>query len=224
MLEWMRDMTGLDQGSPLAITDHQRLVRDFYDGNLANFLKLREESLVRNWGLWLPGTVGPEEAGINMITLALELAELSPQQHLLDVGCALGASSRMARARLPGGAVMGIDLSEVALARAQQDAGDSAEPGRLAFRTMSATALDFPAASFDRVLAIDCACHFDTRVEFFREASRVLRPGGRLVVLDIGASPGKTCTTRPSTSGTSRPPASVRSDCARAGTRSWAPD
>jgi microcystin synthetase protein McyJ len=56
-----------------------------------------------------------------------------------------------------------------------------------------ATALDFGDGAFSRLIAIECAFHFNTRLDFLREAARVLAPGGGLGMSDIilrrGADP-----------------------------------
>jgi ubiquinone/menaquinone biosynthesis C-methylase UbiE len=51
--------------------------------------------------------------------------------------------------------------------------------------------MDVPDASVDRVVALECAFHFSTREEFFREAFRVLRRGGAIATADLLARPGR---------------------------------
>ncbi len=75
--------------------------------------------------------------------------------------------------------IVGINVSDVQLARARQNA-----PGcRLV--NMDATNLSFPDGSFQAVLCVEAAFHFYTREQFLNEAWRVLAPGGWLVLSDI---------------------------------------
>jgi SAM-dependent methyltransferase len=101
---------------------------------------------------------------------------------VLEVGCGQGAGSHYLEAYRGAARVTGLDLSPRNVAVATRL---FARPG-LAFREGDAEALPFPAASFDAVVNVESAHLYPRPEVFVREAHRVLRPGGHLLLADLG--------------------------------------
>lgn len=104
---------------------------------------------------------------------------------VLDIGCGTGkAGCRIARENSC--QVLGVSPSTaciedaMALAAAQGVSGGSAH-----FRIGDGTALDIADESFDRVWIMESSHLMDDKAALIRESSRVLKPGGRLVLCDI---------------------------------------
>ena len=110
---------------------------------------------------------------------ALARAGLEPGMHALDVAVGTGLVAREA-ARIVGaaGLVVGIDPSSGMMGAATGLAGVPLVQGR-------AEALPFADASFDFVSLGFALRHVDDVATTFREFRRVLRPGGRLMMLEI---------------------------------------
>lgn len=101
----------------------------------------------------------------------LEALALQPGHRVLDLGGGTGRVAQFLRA----GQVVVADLSLPMLRYAR---------GKVQLQPLltNAAALPFPAATFDRVLIVDALHHMAERTATLREAWRVLRPGGRLVI------------------------------------------
>ncbi len=135
-----------------------------------------------NFGLWTEDTKSQKEACENLME---ELLAFIPEKKgtILDVACGKGATTRHLLRYYAPEDVTGINISEEQLKRCRENA-----PG-CTFLQMNAAALAFPDASFDNIICVEAACHFDTRADFLREACRVLTPGGRLVFSDAVLRP-----------------------------------
>ena len=114
----------------------------------------------------------------------IEALELSPGERALDIGSGPGLlACDLAAALGPAGAVVGVDPSESMLAiAARRDAGADAAP--ITLRTGDAGALPFDDESFDVAVSTQVYEYVEDMPGALAEARRVLRPGGRLLVLD----------------------------------------
>lgn len=116
-------------------------------------------------------------------------AELSSGQSVLDVGCGTGTLAILARDAVgPAGEVHGMDPSPEMIARARRKA--AREGVRVEFENASVESLPFRDARFDAVLSTLMLHHLpaDVRSRGVAEVVRVLKPGGRLVAVDIGGA------------------------------------
>lgn len=115
---------------------------------------------------------------------AVERAEVSPGSDALDVCCGTGDLALELRRRIgPDGRVVGCDFSEPMLELARRKSGDEGLP--VEFGWADALELPYGDASFDAVTIGFGARNLADLERGLAEMARVLRPGGRLVILEI---------------------------------------
>jgi ubiquinone/menaquinone biosynthesis C-methylase UbiE len=120
----------------------------------------------------------------------LERAAIAPGERVLDVGCGPGRLTlAAAEAAGPNGEALGIDLSSEMIALATEKAARSKHPAR--FQIAGIEGIPAPDDHFDVVLASLMLHHLSPELQqrAFAEVRRVLKPNGRLVVLDFSATP-----------------------------------
>lgn len=117
----------------------------------------------------------------------IDLAGIRHGEAILDVGCGTGSLTIAAKQRVAtAGRVVGIDPAPEMIARAEKKAKKTGV--EISFQTSAVERLPFPDAQFDVVLSSLMLHHLpkSAREQGAREINRVLKPGGRWIIVDFG--------------------------------------
>jgi SAM-dependent methyltransferase len=110
---------------------------------------------------------------------------VSAGEHGLEVGCGIGLlACEIATELSPTGHMIGIDSSPDMVAAAQERSERARLSDRLEFRVGDATRLNFSSAAFHFIVAVQVYLYVAEIERAIAEAARVLRPGGRFVIVD----------------------------------------
>jgi microcystin synthetase protein McyJ len=138
-----------------------------------------------NYGLWDRPDMTIDEACDNMSELMARELGLNANDDVLECGSGYGATCVYLCTHHKPKSYIGLDVTEIRVQTAQELLAKYGVGNTAGIRLGNATALDFPDATFTKIIAIECAFHFDTREKFLQEAFRVLKPGGILAMTDI---------------------------------------
>ena len=136
------------------------------------------ERLAHRYDAWFTTPLGAWADRLEAAAM-FRLLALKPGERLLDLGTGTGRYAIAAARR--GALVTAVDASPAMLAVARCRAEGTA----VTLVQADLTALPFAEASFDAAMAVTALCFVAAPATALREAARVLRPGGRLVVGEL---------------------------------------
>ena len=143
------------------------------------------EAAVRALRVAARGRVSRHDAAQRRMTeVCAEAVQPRPGERLLDAGCGVGGTDRWLAERYRA-FVCGLNVQHDHLAIARQHQGIPANGGRVCFSRQDYTEMGIASESCDIVWGLESICHCQDKSAFIREASRVLRPGGRLMIADF---------------------------------------
>jgi len=141
------------------------------------------DTIAREYDAWYETEIGRLVHEIEK-EIIFDLLRPEPGQKVLDLGCGTGHYSiELAQKGLE---VTGIDISEEMIAYAKKKSEDMGLDINWMLR--DAHTLPFGDSTFDRIVSVTALEFFPEPARALREAYRVLKPGGRMVIGVIGAN------------------------------------
>jgi ubiquinone/menaquinone biosynthesis C-methylase UbiE len=144
-----------------------------------------EESLFINFGYWKNNPTTLDEASRDLARLAARSADFNASDIVVDCGPGYGDQDILWVNEFGVKHITGVNVATEQIASSMRRVEEAGLADRIDYVHASATDLPLDDESCTKVVALESAFHFPSRVEFFSEALRVLKPGGRLVTADI---------------------------------------
>ncbi len=164
---------------------HERIA-EYYHKTETDYRNLWNigKTLGIHYGYWDEKVKSFSKSILRMNEVMAEMAGIQASDKVLDAGCGVGGSS-IFLAKTIGCHVTGITVSDRQVKLALDHARGNEVSERTDFRIMNYCQTDFPDQSFDVVWGCESICYADSKEQFVREAYRLLKPGGRLVMADF---------------------------------------
>jgi tocopherol O-methyltransferase len=140
-----------------------------------------------HYGYWDKGIKTQRRASFRFNEVMAAKARISANDHVLDAGCGVGGAS-IYLAKTFGCHATGVTICTRQVEQARKNAQREGVSHLTEFYEMDYMKTTFPDKTFDVVWGLESICYADPKDAFIREASRVTKDKGRLIIADGFAS------------------------------------
>jgi tocopherol O-methyltransferase len=140
-----------------------------------------KRALALHFGYYDSTVSSHEESLLRMNQVLAEYAHIKETDTVLDAGCGYGGSSIWLAENI-GCNVVGATIVPYQVQKAKLAASKSKSRNRLKFINADYADTKLPGASFDVIWGLESIVHCDDKAAFVKEAYRLLKPGGRLII------------------------------------------
>lgn len=160
-------------------------IRTYYDETWLDYrmLWLNPQSRAIHFGYWDEHTHSHTESLLNMNRMLASHIGIRSGQRILDAGCGVGGSA-IWLAKTYDVEVVGITPVASQVVRARRYTQEQGLAKQIVFEQQDYTCTTFPEASFDVVWGMESFCHAPDKHLVLAEMQRLLRPGGRLGIVE----------------------------------------
>lgn len=166
-------------------TDSNKNIADYYNQTLNHYERWwkLDKTLAVHYGFWDAGTKKFSDALDNTNHYLLKFAEIQGSPRILDAGCGVGGSSFFLAKQI-NAKVTGITLSDKQLKYANKKGVEQKMTQLVDFKLEDYTKTSYNDGTFDLIWAIESITSAPDKSKFAREAFRILKPEGKLIIAD----------------------------------------
>lgn len=158
-----------------------REIEEYWHRNTISYTIFTENTL--HYGIWDEDTKSSIEAHENTNKYIAKVLQLKDGDLVLDAGCGVGGVSIYIAENYDVHST-GISISAHQIELAKQNATFTPAVDNLEFHHQSYMNTEFEDESFHKLFGLESICYAKIKLDFLREAYRLLKPGGRILVQD----------------------------------------
>lgn len=134
-------------------------------------------------GIWDHRTNNHKESLVNTVEEISKYLKISEDDIVLDAGCGVGGSSIYLASKYSC-EVIGIANSMPLIIAANEKLSNLPDLNNVTFHYMDFNHMSFGDATFTVIFGLESVSHSDDKMQFTKEAFKLLKPGGRLLISD----------------------------------------